>query len=225
MFAVILAAGRGVRMGDLTTSVPKPMISFRGKPLLEHTFSALPLCVTDVVLVVGYLHQVIEQYFGDFYGGRRVHYVVQKNLNGTGGAVLLARDFVKDSSFLVLMGDDLYCSDDLLFLSVRANSVMGFYCDPVPSRFDMWSIENNNPSVVKDLVSADGVVAGFANVGAYHLSMDYFSFSPVVLPSGEFGLPQTLMAGCASGGLYFVAASHWSPVGTVEELLFAQNNW
>ena len=72
MQAVILAAGHGTRMDELTTAVPKPMLEVAGKPLLEYKLDALPDHIDEVVLIVGYLGNVIRQHFGALYGKQRI---------------------------------------------------------------------------------------------------------------------------------------------------------
>ena len=55
MKAVILAAGKGTRMGDLSLETPKPMLKVLGKTLLEHKLDSLPDVIDEVVITVGYL--------------------------------------------------------------------------------------------------------------------------------------------------------------------------
>ena len=64
--AVLLAAGRGTRMRDLTNELPKPMIEVRGKPILHHIIEGLHHAgVAEVLIVVGYRADVVRSYFGD----------------------------------------------------------------------------------------------------------------------------------------------------------------
>ncbi len=66
MQLIILAGGKGTRMGELARQLPKPMIPIAGKPLLEHQIDlARRYGITDVILLTGYLGDVIEDYFGD----------------------------------------------------------------------------------------------------------------------------------------------------------------
>ena len=67
MQAVIMAGGKGTRLRDVTgNKLPKPMAAVAGKPILEWQIQALrENGVTQIVLVVGYLGQVIRDYFGD----------------------------------------------------------------------------------------------------------------------------------------------------------------
>lgn len=106
--AVILAGGRGTRLGALAAEVPKPLIELAGTPVLEHQITSLRRSgVTDLVLCVGYLGQRIVDRLGD--GSRlgvRVRYVFEDRPLGTAGPLAaLADDLGED--FLVLYGDVL----------------------------------------------------------------------------------------------------------------------
>ena len=76
MWAVIMAGGKGTRLAALTKDeIPKPMIPLEGKPLLEWQIEALRINgITEIVMVVGYLGQKIQEYFED---GSRFHVHVQ----------------------------------------------------------------------------------------------------------------------------------------------------
>lgn len=106
MKVVIIAGGKGTRMGGLTQTIPKPMIPIAGKPILEHQIELVRRYgLTDVVVLTGYKGNVIEDYFGD---GRRcgvdIMYCREDAPLGTAGAVKEIEDFI-NSDFLVLYGD------------------------------------------------------------------------------------------------------------------------
>ena len=67
MKAVILAAGKGTRMGELTAHVPKPMKEVEGKPILQHIVEGLrdAAGVRDFFIVIGWCGHVITNRFGD----------------------------------------------------------------------------------------------------------------------------------------------------------------
>ena len=107
--AVVLAAGRGTRMRELTADFPKPMIEVRGKPVLQHIVEGLrDAGVRRFVIIVGYHAEAVRNFFGD---GQRhivdIEYVTQTVQDGTGRVVNLARSFVSDSSFILSYGDIL----------------------------------------------------------------------------------------------------------------------
>jgi dTDP-glucose pyrophosphorylase len=109
MKAVILAAGKGTRMRDLTNEVPKPMLKVHGKPILEHiVMGVLSAGIRDIFIVTGFRADVIEDYFGN---GRKwaanLTYGRQLIQDGTGKAPELARVFTSESPFLLTYGDIL----------------------------------------------------------------------------------------------------------------------
>ena len=66
MKAIILAAGKGTRMGSLTEETPKPMLRVEGKPILEHILGGLRQAgIVDICLITGWKAEVIEQHLGD----------------------------------------------------------------------------------------------------------------------------------------------------------------
>ena len=96
--AVLLAAGRGKRLGALTDNTPKPMLEVAGKPLIGHIVDALAnLGVRDIAIVTGYLAAHIDDWCARHVASIRrcdLTTLHQAELNGTGGAMLLAKNFV-----------------------------------------------------------------------------------------------------------------------------------
>jgi dTDP-glucose pyrophosphorylase len=109
MKAVILAAGKGTRMRELTNELPKPMLKSHGKPILEHILRGIVAAgIRDIFIVTGFRADVIESYFGD--GSKwqaRIVYGRQTVQDGTGKAPEVAREFVGVSPFLLTYGDIL----------------------------------------------------------------------------------------------------------------------
>jgi len=67
MKAIILAGGEGTRLRPFTNTIPKPMISIMGKPILEHVLENIALYVEEIIIVVSYKKESIEEYFGKDY--------------------------------------------------------------------------------------------------------------------------------------------------------------
>src|SRR5690242_10638034 len=64
--AVILAAGKGTRMRELTAEVPKPMLMVQGKPILEHIIEGvISTGIREIFIVTGFKAETIEDYFKD----------------------------------------------------------------------------------------------------------------------------------------------------------------
>ncbi|MBN9693803.1 MAG: nucleotidyltransferase family protein [Verrucomicrobia bacterium] len=109
MKAVILAAGKGTRMKELTHELPKPMLPVQGRPILEHILEGLLAAgIRDVCLITGWKAEVIEAHFGDGSRfGARIQYARQVVQDGTGKAPEYAKEFVGSSDFLLTYGDIL----------------------------------------------------------------------------------------------------------------------
>src|SRR2546428_6027985 len=107
--AVVLAAGRGTRMRELTAEVPKPMIEVRGKPVLQHIIEGLrDAGIREFLIIVGYHADAVQNFFGD--GSRynvEIQYATQTVQDGTGRVVDLSREFVGNSPFVLGYGDIL----------------------------------------------------------------------------------------------------------------------
>jgi dTDP-glucose pyrophosphorylase len=109
MKAVILAAGKGTRMKELTNELPKPMLKVQGRPILEHIVTGIISAgVREIFIVTGFRADAIEQHFGD--GGQwnvRISFGRQIVQDGTGKAPEVAKEFVGDSPFILTYGDIL----------------------------------------------------------------------------------------------------------------------
>ena len=119
--AVVLAAGKGTRMRELTNEVPKPMLKVEGKPIVEHILRGiLSAGITDVFLVTGFRGEVIENYFGDgARWGARIRCGRQQVQDGTGKAAEPARAFLGKSPFLLTYGDILVRPDTYAHMLAR----------------------------------------------------------------------------------------------------------
>src|SRR5438309_4968544 len=101
--AVILAAGRGTRMRELTADLPKPMIQVRGKPVLQHIVEGLrDAGINKFLIIVGYRADAVQSFLGD--GARYkidIQYATQVTQDGTGRVIELARNSAGDSPFVL----------------------------------------------------------------------------------------------------------------------------
>ena len=90
MNAIILSAGKGTRLKEYTSNVPKTMLKVNGKPILEHN---IELCrkarVNNIMVNLHYLPNIITDYFGDGSDfGVKITYNKEKHLLNTAGALL-----------------------------------------------------------------------------------------------------------------------------------------
>ncbi|HEX9970655.1 MAG TPA: sugar phosphate nucleotidyltransferase, partial [bacterium] len=112
MQAVILVAGKSTRTYPLTLTRPKPLLPIAGHTIIGYLLEQLIGIVDEVVLVVGYRRQMIEQHLGAKWKSLKISYCEQKEQMGTGHAVLQAEPFIKDR-FIAMNGDDIYDGQDV----------------------------------------------------------------------------------------------------------------
>lgn len=106
MQAIVLAGGLGTRLRGVVPDLPKPMAPVAGRPFLAWILDRLADAGFDrVVLAVGYRHEAIRSHFGITYRGMALHYSVEDNPLGTGGAIRLAGGRVGQYPVFVLNGD------------------------------------------------------------------------------------------------------------------------
>lgn len=133
---IILAAGRGKRLGSETADKPKVMREAAGKPLLGHVLSQIPeIDKKDVTIIVGYKREAVLSVFGDY------SFAVQEEQKGTGHAVMCAeKDFENyDGNVLILSGDMPLVSSETLEKLCTFHEENGNSCS-------ILSVENKNES-------------------------------------------------------------------------------
>lgn len=109
--ALVLAGGFGTRLKSVVKDIPKPMAVINDKPFLHYLFLYLAKQgIKKVVLLVGYKHEIIENYFGDYYEGIEVFYSIEHEPLGTGGAVKQALQAHHENCFM-LNGDTFFDVD------------------------------------------------------------------------------------------------------------------
>lgn len=104
---MILAAGQGKRMGALTLSKPKPLLTVKGIPLIEYHLNALAKAnILNVVINVHYLKEQMISYLGDgSQYGLSIQYSVEEDCLNTGGGICQALPWLGKEPFLVVSAD------------------------------------------------------------------------------------------------------------------------
>lgn len=220
MQAVFLAAGRGTRLRPLTYHVPKPMIRVAGKNLIEHNIDKLPEEVDEIIMVVGYLAEQIMNHFGNEYQGKKIKYIKQNKLLGTGHALHTCREVLGDR-FLVMMGDDVYDAGDIKRCVAHDQCIL---TQEVPGKFSGGRIVLNPNGTL------DGIIEGvhnrsksLANVGLYVIRKEFFDYDLVkIKDKDEYGLPQTLVQVARDIPVKIEKANFWLQVGDMNALKRAE---
>jgi len=225
MQCVILAAGRGTRMGELTRVLPKPLLEVSGKTLLEHKFDVLPDDVDEIVLVVGYLGNKMRERYGNNYKEKKITYAEQGPMHGTAGALWSAREFLRDK-FIVMMGDDLYGKKDIE-RACKSNSWMMFAMNAEHTHGGGKIIERNG--LVKEIIESEKhETPGLVSTNLFALDTQLFKHEMVMVHvregAEEYGLPQTVLAASKASRipLELVQTDAWIQISSPEDLKKAE---
>ena len=224
MQALILASGRGTRMRDLTSETPKSMLQVAGRTLIEHKLDVLPSEVDEVVIVIGYQGKAIQEYFGGESHGRRITYVQQEELDGTAKGVWAAKAVLHDR-FLVLMGDDLYCREDME--RCIATPDWSMVVAPIASMGAGGCVAVDETGAITGIEEGDhGGRPGIVGTNLFVLDTRFFDMPPVPKAPGshEYGLPQTAVMISKAEAISFKAieTSFWHQVSSPEDLVEAE---
>ena len=194
--AVLLAAGRGTRMRELTADLPKPMIKVRGKPILLHIVEGLQTAgIKNFLIIVGYHGDTVRNYFGDgTCFGLRINYATQVVQDGTGRVVDLAREFVGESSFVLSYGDILVAPQNyqrLVDLADDAEAVISVKRGEDVSKGGAVFLNERMELVdLREKVEPSEGSSPWYNAGLYAFRPGIFEFTTKLQPSprGEYEL-------------------------------------
>ena len=221
MKAVILAAGRGKRMMPLTEERPKPLLQVLGKPLLDHMIENLPPEVDELVVVVGYLGNMIREHLGDSFKKKPIVYVEQKEQRGPAHALQLVRDVIAPGErFFFLFADDIYDAKSFASLLKHPQAVL-VAVSKTPERFGVVladaegkivDIEEKPAQPKSDLVLT----------GAYLFDSHIFDYEMEAHSNGEYFLPPIMMKMNKEHPLFVERATLWIPIGYPEDLKKAE---
>jgi glucose-1-phosphate thymidylyltransferase len=107
---IVPLAGKGTRLLPLTKRVPKPLVKVAGRPVMDYVMDSLHgLDLDELIVITGHLKEQVEQYVTTHYP-IPARFIEQKTLDGTAGAINLARPYV-DGPVLIIFVDTLFDAD------------------------------------------------------------------------------------------------------------------
>lgn len=202
--AVVLVGGRGTRLGSLTDSTPKPLLSVGNKHFLTYVIDALVRQgFDDILLLAGYQADAVQEFVSQIDQRRmRLRCLVEDEPLGTGGALKSAYDFLADY-FLVLNGDTLFDINlNDLATSATGNFMARLALRRVPdtTRFGRVFIDGFYINSMQEKgFSGEGLING----GIYFLSRECIDKLPVGSSSLENDLfPRLISEGLLQGHEY-----------------------
>jgi dTDP-glucose pyrophosphorylase len=220
---VIMAGGRGTRLGIQTENCPKPLLLVAGRPILEHIINrAQAEGFTHFVIAINYLGYMIEEYFGDGRKmGVKIDYLREEKPLGTAGALTLFEE-LPNLPIVVTNGD--------VITEIRYAAILDFHeKQGAAATMAVRSHEWQNPfGVVQiqgvEIISYDEkpIYRSNVNAGVYVLDPAVLKFIP---KSEAFDMPSLLeIAGKNSERIVaYPVHEQWLDVGRPKDLQQAEN--
>lgn len=229
MKGVLLTAGEGTRMRPLTLTRPKTMLQVGGKPILQYNLEALrDAGIKDIIMVVGYKKEAIENYFEDGSKfGVNITYVTQEKRLGTAHAISSIRTEI-DNQFIVLNGDIIVNPNiitDLIrkYESDEASSILILIEVEDPSSFGVVEVENDRIKDIIEKPAPEEATSNLINAGIYLFDNTIFNAIDRTPKSerGEYEITDSLKIQITENKpvLGLKSDSKWIDVGRPWELL------
>ncbi|MCX8092751.1 MAG: NDP-sugar synthase, partial [Candidatus Goldbacteria bacterium] len=224
MKAIILAGGFGTRLRPLTVNIPKPMVPVMNTPMLEHIINLLKKNgLTDIIINLFYQSEIIISYFkdGSAFGVKITYSKADRDL-GTAGCITLAKNFIKDSKFLIISGDVLTNFDLKKAIdfhnSNKALATMVLTKSAEPLRYGIVITEQDGR--VKKLLEKPSwgeVFSDTINTGIYVFNPEIFKYIP---DETNYDFSKNLFPDLLAKKeklFGFTGSGYWIDIGTLAE--------
>ncbi len=231
--AVVLAAGKGVRLWPLTENRSKHMIPVAGKPIVEHVISAIRSAgIRSIVLVTRYRSELVKKHIGNGSKlGVTVEYVDQPDISGTASAISMVQDQVGSNDFLVAYGDLVVTPRAIkrvvdTYRKKGRKPTIGLIPVSRPESYGMAKVSGDLLTEIIEKPSQSQSPSNLANTGIYVLNPTIFDHLQTTLRSGrgEFEITDTISSLAKTGtpvAWARIDPSDWQDIGKPWDVLAA----
>jgi len=224
MKAVILAAGKGLRMKPLTENIPKVLVEVKGKSFLERQLKELEKAgIKEVIIVVGFLKEKIIEKFGEEFNGVKIQFVEQKEQKGTAHALLCVKDFLKED-FIQVNGDLIFESELIEELKEKRENVLVLRKVKNAEGFGLVKVEGKKVVglIEKPLEKEEEKISEkLVNCGVYRFTPEIFSAIEKISFSerNELELTDAIKILAEKGKVFWIPVKgKFFDIGTIKEL-------
>lgn len=226
MKVIMPMAGKGTRLLPLTKRVPKPLVHVAGRPVMDYVMDALRQAgqLDELIIITGHLKDKVEKYIRDNYD-IPARFIEQKVLDGTAGAVNLARPYV-DGPVIVIFVDTLFDADLSIVQTSKDDGIIWTKEVEDYQRFGVVVTDKTN-HMTKIVEKPSTPISRRANIGLQYVRDWRTLFDGIahVLKSppgkgGEFYLTDAFQYMVDQGKKLFVSeVGGWYDCGKVDTLL------
>jgi len=164
---IVPLAGKGTRLLPLTRRVPKPLVRVAGRPVMDYVMDAIAgLEIEELIVIVGHLKEEIQKHIVGNYSVR-ARFVEQRTLDGTAGAINLARPYV-DGPVLIIFVDTLFEADLSLVRTADADGILWAKEVEDYQRFGVI-VTDGRGYMTRIVEKPETPVSKLANIGLYYV--------------------------------------------------------
>lgn len=221
MKAVIFAAGEGKRLRPLTLDKPKQLVKVLDKTLIEYVWDVLPDVIDEVVLVVGYKQDMIREFLGEEFKGKKVTYVVQEAPLGTADALNRCKSHIEnEEKFLLMYADDLHGKEAI---EKCFEHELALLVSPVDQPRKFGVVVLNEDGTIKNIEEKpEYPKTNLAATGVYVLSPKIFDYQDIEMKNGEYYVTDMIEKLLQDHPVHVVRSSFWVPIGYPEDITSAE---
>jgi len=167
MKIIVPLAGKGTRLLPLTKRVPKPLVHVAGRPVMDYVMDTVAgFDVEELIVITGHLKADVERYIRAHYGVP-ARFVEQRTLDGTAGAINLARPWV-DGPVMIIFVDTLFDADLNVIRTSDADGIL--WAKEVEDYQRFGVIVTDEKGYMRRIVEKpDTPVSRLANIGLYYV--------------------------------------------------------
>lgn len=232
MKTLILAAGRGKRLRELSEDRNKCMLPIRNKPLIEYSLDcAIQAGSSELIIVIGYKGEEIVNRYGKTYQGRHIIYVEQNERHGLVHAIECAKEALKKEDFMLMLGDELMINPRHkemigLFNEKKLFGVCGVVkVDDINLVKKTYSVIQNSDKRITRLVekpnNPQDNIMGTGNCVFRNSILSYIAVTPINQKRCEKELPDLIQCAIDDGNLVqtFQICDHYINVNDSGEIV------
>jgi dTDP-glucose pyrophosphorylase len=237
MKALILAAGRGKRLGDAVVEHNKCMLEIKGKPLIEYSLDCAANLgiISEIIIVVGYKAEEIINKYGNRYKDKTIKYVIQENRQGLVHAIECAKEALEKEEFMLLLADELLHNPkhELMISKYKEENLFGI-CGVVAVEdktlvSKTYSIIQDSDNRIYRLIEKPARpmnnIMGTGNCIFKNEILDYIPHTPINQKRKEKELPDLIQCAVDDGHIIksFLICDYYINVNSKEELKEARS--
>ena len=234
MKAVILAAGRGSRVNEISESINKCMIEVGDKPSIQYSFdNAVQIDVSEIIVIIGYQAEGIINYYGNSYNGKKIKYVIQETQRGLVHAIECAKAAIDGDDFILMLGDEISIDSrhkDMMAEFKKGNvfALCGVLnvkdTNYIKRTYTVFHGEDNRIfRLIEKPRNPTSNIMGTGNCVFKNEILDYIDITPIHYQRKEKELPDLIQCAIDEGKLVkmFHLCSHYVNLNSMEDVKLA----